>query len=132
MSLFLIISVVVTSCRDSPEALVDDTIDVFAEMTEILEEYAESGDSEEAIAELKGLEDEVADVKERMTDLLKSEFDDKKSDFNKKMREIFEDKEGAQEAMEKFYKLRSKLRESGKEGAEELFKALEELGKGLK
>ena len=130
--LLLVSSMFLASCGDSPEALADDTVDVFAEITEILKEFGESGDSQAAVEKLKGLEGEVNDLSQRMKDLLKDEFDNDKEAFGKKMNEVMEGKEDADKIMEEFMGQSMKLMLSGEEGAKEVAKVLNEIGKDLK
>lgn len=101
------LSLLVSSCGDSPEDLAEDSRKLNEEMTSILEEVNEGGDADQAIEKLKGLSDELKTLSERKAALLQEEFDGNAQALQARIEEVSSDemKEAQAEFMKELQKL---------------------------
>lgn len=82
----LAFSLLLTSCGDSPESVADDAKDLQAELFDIVKGVNEGDDIDAAVEDFK-------ELAERITILVKEEFDDDRKAFEKKMEELTEDED---------------------------------------
>lgn len=109
--------------------LIAETKKFMNQITSVVKEVNEGLDTEKAIEQIEGYQDEANQLSEKMDEVIKNQFDGSKEAFTEKMKEISEGE--MRQAMENYTQEMMKLGTSQSETSQEFMKKLEEVMSSL-
>lgn len=112
-----------TSCGDSPESVMDDTIDCIKEVTEIVEGVNDGDNASDAVDDINDLKEDMKEIAQRVKELKKDRSDKEEEEIGK----LLEGKKD--EVVEVLGDLMGelvKLSASGTDGAKDVAEAVQE------